>query len=219
VTLLALRDRGNEVARQYGIVHEVPPDLQHLYANKLRLDLSIVNGEWALPMPARFVIDRNGIVRSVENRCRLQRPAGPRHDPRSVATPRQLAGGYTTATRTRPGARRALEERLTATASQVSTKRRGGPLNADASAGDDGSTNGRGSLMPVGDVCCNSSSKHPETGRTGATATHQRPTWNSSRPRLFRKIRGHQSWPSRTHDPKVAGSNPAPATTCRQTAS
>lgn len=66
VTLLALRDRGNEVARQYGIVHEVPPDLQHLYANKLRLDLSIVNGEWALPMPARFVIDRNGIVRSVE---------------------------------------------------------------------------------------------------------------------------------------------------------
>jgi peroxiredoxin len=66
VTLLALRDRGNEVARQYGIVHEVPPDLRHLYANKLNLDLSTVNGEWALPMPARFVIDRSGIVRSVE---------------------------------------------------------------------------------------------------------------------------------------------------------
>ena len=70
-----------------------------------------------------------------------------------------------------------------------------------------------GSLMPVGDVCCNSSPKHPKTGRTGATPTHQRPTWNSSRPRLFRKIRGYQSWSSRTHDPKVAGSNPAPATT------
>src|SRR6266851_7680665 len=70
-----------------------------------------------------------------------------------------------------------------------------------------------GSLMPVGDVCCNSSPKHPKTGRTGAAPTHQRPTWNSSRPRLFRKIRGYQSWSSRTHDPKVAGSNPAPATT------
>src|SRR5439155_533506 len=66
VTLLALRDRGNEVARRYGIVHEVPRDLQHLYAGKLNLDLSTVNGEWALPMPARFVIDRTGIVRSVE---------------------------------------------------------------------------------------------------------------------------------------------------------
>jgi peroxiredoxin len=66
LTLLALRDGGNEVARRYGIVHEVPPDLQQLYAGKLDLDLSAVNGEWALPMPARFVIDRSGIVRSVE---------------------------------------------------------------------------------------------------------------------------------------------------------
>ena len=64
--MLALRDRGNEVARRYGIVHEVPRDLQQLYAGKLNLDLSTVNGEWALPMPARFVIDRSGIVRSVE---------------------------------------------------------------------------------------------------------------------------------------------------------
>jgi peroxiredoxin len=66
VTLLVLRDRGNEVARRYGIVHEVPPNLQQLYAGKLNLDLATVNGEWALPMPARFVIDRSGIVRSVE---------------------------------------------------------------------------------------------------------------------------------------------------------
>jgi peroxiredoxin len=66
VTLLALRDRGNEVARRYGIVHDIPPDLRALYAGKLNLDLSTVNGEWALPMPARFVIDRSGIVRSVE---------------------------------------------------------------------------------------------------------------------------------------------------------
>jgi peroxiredoxin len=64
--LRALCDRGNEVARRYGIVHDVPPDLQQLYAGRLKLDLGTVNGEWALPMPARFVIDRGGIVRSVE---------------------------------------------------------------------------------------------------------------------------------------------------------
>ena len=66
LTLRALCDRGNEVARRYGIVHEVPPDLQQLYAGRLSLDLSAVNGEWALPMPARFVIDRAGVVRAVE---------------------------------------------------------------------------------------------------------------------------------------------------------
>ncbi len=66
LVLQLLRDRGNEVARRYGIVHELPPDLQRLYATRLNLDLSTVNGEWALPMPARFVIDRTGIIRSVE---------------------------------------------------------------------------------------------------------------------------------------------------------
>jgi peroxiredoxin len=66
VALQLLRDRGNVVARGYGIVHELPSDLQHLYATRLNLDLSTVNGEWALPMPARFVIDRARIIRSVE---------------------------------------------------------------------------------------------------------------------------------------------------------
>ena len=66
VTLEMLRDRGNVVARRYGIVHDLPPDLQDLYASKLNLDLGVVNGEWSLPIPARFVIDRGGIVRSVE---------------------------------------------------------------------------------------------------------------------------------------------------------
>ena len=66
VRMQALRDEGNEVARRYGIAHEISPDLQRLYAGPLKLDLGDVNGEWVLPMPARFVIDRTGIVRSVE---------------------------------------------------------------------------------------------------------------------------------------------------------
>ena len=66
LTLEMVRDRGNVVARRYGIVHDLPPDLRHLYATRLNLDLGLVNGEWSLPLPARFVIDRDGVVRSVE---------------------------------------------------------------------------------------------------------------------------------------------------------
>src|SRR5256885_240735 len=60
------RRGGSEVARRYGVVHEVPRNFQQLCAGRLNLDLATFNGEWALPMPARFVIDRTGIVRSVE---------------------------------------------------------------------------------------------------------------------------------------------------------
>ena len=47
-------------------MHDLPSDLRELYATKLNLDLGVVNGEWSLPLPARFVIDRGGLVRSVE---------------------------------------------------------------------------------------------------------------------------------------------------------
>jgi peroxiredoxin len=61
-----LRDRGNEVARRYGLVFTLPDDLQRIYAG-FGLDLPKINGaeEWTLPVPARLVLDRGGIVRSV----------------------------------------------------------------------------------------------------------------------------------------------------------
>jgi peroxiredoxin len=67
VTFEVLRDQGNATARRYGIVHVLPADLQAIYA-RFGIDLPVINGdgEWALPMPARFVIDASGIVRSVE---------------------------------------------------------------------------------------------------------------------------------------------------------
>jgi peroxiredoxin len=67
VTFEVLRDRGNEVARRYGIVHELPDDLREIYGT-LNIDLPAINGDgsWTLPMPARFVIDRTGIVRAVD---------------------------------------------------------------------------------------------------------------------------------------------------------
>jgi peroxiredoxin len=59
-----LRDRGNEVAHRYGLVFTLPEDLRRVYAG-FGLDLPEINGsgDWTLPVPARFVIDREGIVR------------------------------------------------------------------------------------------------------------------------------------------------------------
>jgi len=67
VTFEVLRDKGNATARRYGIVHALPPDLQAIYA-RFGIDLPVINGdgEWTLPMPARFVIDRLSTVRSVD---------------------------------------------------------------------------------------------------------------------------------------------------------
>ena len=67
VTFELLRDRGNDVARSYGIVHELPQDLREIYG-KFNLDLPTINGDgsWTLPMPARFVIDGRGAIRAVD---------------------------------------------------------------------------------------------------------------------------------------------------------
>lgn len=67
MTFEVLRDLGNLTARRYAIVHTLPPDLQAIYAG-FGIDLPIINGDgqWALPMPARFVVDGAGIIRSVD---------------------------------------------------------------------------------------------------------------------------------------------------------
>lgn len=60
-----LSDVGNQVARTYGLVFEVPPDLQEFYLS-IGIDLSAHNGPSAgqLPLPATFVIDQQGVVRA-----------------------------------------------------------------------------------------------------------------------------------------------------------
>ena len=62
-----LRDRGNAVARRYGLVYTLPGELQEVY-RRLGIDLSVINGdgEWALPMAARIVIDPYGTVRRID---------------------------------------------------------------------------------------------------------------------------------------------------------
>lgn len=65
--LTMLRDFGNRVAEAYGIAFSLPDDLREIY-QKFGIDLAKGNGDgsWRLPVPARFVIDRGGIIRAVD---------------------------------------------------------------------------------------------------------------------------------------------------------
>jgi peroxiredoxin len=60
-----LSDRGNQVARQYGLVFALGPALQDLYKDKFGVDLPEFNadGSYELPLPATFIIDAAGIIR------------------------------------------------------------------------------------------------------------------------------------------------------------
>ncbi len=62
-----LRDLGNRVAEAYGLAFTLPDDLRAIYL-KFGIDLAQGNGDgtWRLPIPARFVIDRQGIIRAVD---------------------------------------------------------------------------------------------------------------------------------------------------------
>ena len=63
-----LTDRGNEVATRFGLTFTLPDYLRAIYAT-FPLDIAKYNGDesWTLPMPARFVIDRAGVIRSAES--------------------------------------------------------------------------------------------------------------------------------------------------------
>jgi len=63
----ALRDAGNQVAAKYGLVFTLPDDLREIYL-KFGIDLARGNGDgtWQLPIPARFVIDRQGMIRAAD---------------------------------------------------------------------------------------------------------------------------------------------------------
>jgi len=62
-----LHDPGNQVAEEFGVVWTLPDDMRRVYL-EFGLDIPRYNGDnsWKLPMPARFIVDRAGIVRSVE---------------------------------------------------------------------------------------------------------------------------------------------------------
>jgi peroxiredoxin len=58
-----LSDAGNKVARQFGLTYRVPEEQKAIYQRAF-VNLPFVNGDdsWELPIPATYIIDRNGIV-------------------------------------------------------------------------------------------------------------------------------------------------------------
>jgi peroxiredoxin len=63
-----LSDGGNAVASKFGLAFTLPQYLRDIYAT-FPLDIRKYNGDasWTLPMPARFVIDRRGVIRYAES--------------------------------------------------------------------------------------------------------------------------------------------------------
>ena len=62
-----LSDPGNEFAARLGLRFRVPDDLKETYLS-IGIDLEASSGfsDWTLPVPARIVVDRTGIVRATD---------------------------------------------------------------------------------------------------------------------------------------------------------
>ena len=58
-----LSDAGNQVAREFGLVYRVPEYQQAVYQRTF-VNLPFVNGDesWELPIPATYILDRDGTV-------------------------------------------------------------------------------------------------------------------------------------------------------------
>lgn len=60
-------DQGLAIARSFGLVFPLPDDLRTVYQGfGIDLPKNTAHPAWELPVPSRFVIDRHGIVRSVD---------------------------------------------------------------------------------------------------------------------------------------------------------
>ncbi|MGA8429127.1 MAG: peroxiredoxin-like family protein [Candidatus Sulfotelmatobacter sp.] len=71
-----LADAGNAVARQFGLAYRVP-DYQEAVYRRAFVNLPLVNGDesWELPIPATYVVDRDGsVLYSFANEDYTERP-------------------------------------------------------------------------------------------------------------------------------------------------
>jgi len=71
-----LGDPGNRVASAYHLTISVPEPLREVYRG-FSIDLERVNGDssWTLPLPTRYVIDRDGVIADAQtNTDHTRRP-------------------------------------------------------------------------------------------------------------------------------------------------
>ncbi|MGJ3253074.1 MAG: peroxiredoxin-like family protein [Elainellaceae cyanobacterium] len=63
LTFEVLSDVGNQVAREFGLVFKISPELLPIY-EKFGIDIAAHNGDesYELPIPATYVVDRNGTI-------------------------------------------------------------------------------------------------------------------------------------------------------------
>lgn len=61
-----LSDENQDVIRDYKVRFRVPAEIEDVHLNVFKKDVSQLNadGSWNLPVPATFVIDRDGVVRA-----------------------------------------------------------------------------------------------------------------------------------------------------------
>lgn len=67
LTFPVLSDPGNRVAAEFNLTHTLPDELRQVYL-QLGIDLVRFNGDasWVLPMPARYVVDTQGLIRAAD---------------------------------------------------------------------------------------------------------------------------------------------------------
>jgi len=60
-----LHDAGNEAAEDFGLRFSLPDDLRQVYLDfGIDLPAQQGNSSWTLPLPARFVVDAEGVIRA-----------------------------------------------------------------------------------------------------------------------------------------------------------
>ena len=72
-----LHDPGAKLAEQFGLVYTVP-EYHQRYLKSILVNLPFLNGEasWRLPLPATYVIGRDGRVAVCRGACGFSREAG-----------------------------------------------------------------------------------------------------------------------------------------------
>jgi len=67
LTFPIVRDEGQDIARAFGLVFDVPEAVSTIYAS-FGIDVPKFTGRdaWQLPMPARYVIDKTGIIQAAD---------------------------------------------------------------------------------------------------------------------------------------------------------
>lgn len=74
-----LHDANNDLAAAFGLKFTLPEDLKAIYHDGFKVDLEKQQGnsEWALPMPARFLVNQAGVIQYAESEPDYRRRPNP----------------------------------------------------------------------------------------------------------------------------------------------